>query len=120
MEAVATALRLPRNPVLAPGTVLGTGMWPLLGQVPDRQLAGCVTWASALTFLCFGCLICKMGRRRIGSVRISRAHTHEHLEEHLALDDHDHSASCYLLVVKSFASGVTLSRFKSTFCLSLA
>lgn len=61
-----------------------------------------------------------MGKIAIASVRVSGADTREHLEEHLALGNHDHSVSCDLLVVKSFASGVTLSLFKSMFCLSLA
>ena len=39
------------------------GHWNLTAwvQVPLMQLPSCVTWANDLTFLCFGCLICKMG-----------------------------------------------------------
>lgn len=73
-----------------------------------------VTWASMLTFLCFGCLICKMGIIVI-PVRISWAVTCENLEEQLALGNHYWNVSCDLLMVKSFAFGVTLSGFKTTF-----
>lgn len=39
------------------------GLWnqTVWVQVLLLPLPCCVTWASMLTFLCFGCLICKMG-----------------------------------------------------------